>query len=280
MVKYRAAASAGVTAIGILGLVTVVAYPPHAWAQATGGIYQATVITTGSDLRFRNAGFAQALREVLVKASGEPRLRQDPRVDKLTQHADQLVAFFSYRDQMEGIHHHDDQGTYDRPFDLTVQFDWLSINAALAQLGEKPWLGARPTIVPVILLRGHDQPYKQQYLISDEEPAAGGQRESLSYCAQKYGLGLRIPSADDLAAWHVQQSVITNLTIPRTDDKFVVVGTLDFRLSTFGWLGIWKATWHGVDYGWGVSGVSFDKAFDNLVAGVARIASGHGKPDE
>jgi uncharacterized protein len=279
MRKHRAATPAALTAMGIVILMTPVAYLCRAWAQPTGGIYQATVVTTGSDLRFRNAGFAQALREVLVKASGEPRLGQDPRVDKLVQHADQLVAFFAYRDQMEGIHHHDDQGTYDRPFDLTVQFDWLSINAALAQLGEKPWLAARPTVVPVILVRGHDRPYTQHYLISDEQPAAGGQRESLSYYAQKYGIGLRIPSAADLAAWHVQQSDITVPSGSLAGDKFVVLGTLDFRLSTFGWLGVWKATWHGVDYGWGISGVSFDKAFDNLVAGVARIASGHGRPE-
>src|SRR5262249_35420962 len=116
--------------------MTVALRSPCTLAQTPGSIYQATVITTGHDTRFRHAGFAQALREVLVKTSGERRLANDPRIDKLISHADRLVAFFSYRDQMEGIHHHDDQGTYDRPFDLTVQFDWLSINSALAQLGE------------------------------------------------------------------------------------------------------------------------------------------------
>jgi hypothetical protein len=251
----------------------------RAWAQPAGGIYQATIITTGADARFRNAGFAQALREVLVKASGEPRLAKDPRLDALTQRADRLVAFFSYRDQMEGIHHHDDQGTYDRPFDLTVQFDWLSINAALAQLGEKPWLGGRPTIVPVIMVRGHERPFDKEYMLVEEEPTAEGQRESLSYCAQKYGLSLRVPSAADVTVWNAQTAETARPTGPFGTNKLVVVGALDFRLSSFGWIGIWKATWHGVDYSWGISGVSFDKAFDNLIAGVARIASGHGRPD-
>jgi hypothetical protein len=206
-------------------------------------------------------------------------LAHDVRVDKLTADADKLVAFFSYRDQMEGIHHHDDQGTYDRPFDLTVQFDWLSINAALARLGEQPWLGERPTIVPVLLVRGHERPFDQTYMLSDEEPAAEGQRDSLSYCAQKYGLGLRLPSAADLAAWNIRPTEVSKPVLSLGTRKFIVVGTLDFRLSTYGWVGTWKATWRGVDYSWGISGVSFDKAFDNLVAGIARIASGHGRPE-
>jgi hypothetical protein len=180
---------------------------------------------------------------------------------------------------MEGIHHHDDQGTYDRPFDLTVQFDWLSINSMLAELGEKPWLGGRPSIVPVILVRGHDRPFDQQYLVSDEEPAAAEQRDALSYCAQKYGLGLRVPSAADLSAWRVRGGENTKPAGSLAADKFVVVGTLDFSLSTLGWVALWRATWQGMDFDWGISGVSYDKAFDNLVAGVARIASGHGRPD-
>jgi hypothetical protein len=278
MQTHRAAAPILAAISALLGL-TLAWHPPRALAEPLGGIYQATVITTGSDTRFRNAGFARALREVLVKASGEPRLAKDPRVDRLIPQADKLVAFFSYRDEMEGIHHHDDQGTYDRPFDLTVQFDWLSINAALAELGEMPWLGERPTIEPVILVRGHERPFDQHYMISDEDPAAAAQRDSLSYCAQKYGLLLRVPSAADLTAWNVRPTETAGPIAPPSADKFVVVGTLDFRLSTFGWVGAWRATWRGVDYDWGIGGASFDKAFDNLLAGVARIASGHGRPD-
>jgi uncharacterized protein len=279
MKTYRPGVPTLVTVGVMLGLVAVMPLLPRASAQPAGGIYQATVITTGSDSRFRDAGFAQALREVLVKASGEPRLAKDPRVDGMVLQAEKLVAFFSYRDQMEGTHHHDDQGTYDRPFELTVQFDWSSINAALARLGEKPWLGERPTLVPVILVRGHERPFDRTYLISDEESAAAAQRDSLSYCAQKYGLGLRVPSPADLKIWNVRPSQFPRPSASAATNKLLVVGTLDFGQRTFGWAGMWKANWRGIDYDWGISGVSFDKALDNLVAGVARIASGHGRPD-
>jgi hypothetical protein len=274
--RRRPSAFAVFAAVALLRATQPVA---GALAQSSGGLYQATVITTGSDTRFRSAGFARALREVLVKASGEPRLAADARVGALTADAERLVAFFSYRDEMEGIHHHDDQGTYDRPFDLTVQFDWQGINAALARLGEHPWLGERPMVVPVIEVRGHERPFDQRYMLSDEEPAAAGQRESLSYCAQKYGIGLRVPSAADLAAWGREPALGAAGGKASAEGRLMVVGTLDFRLSTSGWVGAWKAAWHGVDYAWGIGAVSYDKAFDNLFAGVARIASGHGRPD-
>src|SRR6516225_12285908 len=97
---FRPGAPILVTVGVMLGLVAVTPRLPRASAQPAGGIYQATVITTGSDTRFRSAGFAQALREVLVKASGEPRLANDPRIDGMVPQAKELVAFFSYRDQM------------------------------------------------------------------------------------------------------------------------------------------------------------------------------------
>jgi hypothetical protein len=91
-----------------LGLVLATA--PSIRAQATSEFYQATVIVTGYDMRSRPSGFAQALRAVLVNVSGEPRLRNDPRVSALAAHADALVASFTYVDQMAGIKYHDEQG--------------------------------------------------------------------------------------------------------------------------------------------------------------------------
>jgi hypothetical protein len=262
-----------------LALMAASSAPRSAQAQLVGGIYQASVITTGNDTRFRDRGFGQALREVLVRASGEPRLANDARVDAIAARSSQLVAFFSYRDQLEGLHHHDDQGTYDRPFDLTVQFDWIRINAALAELGEKPWLGERPTIVPVILIRGHDRPFNRQYWLTDDAAGAEDQKISLTEHAQKFGLTTRVPSAADLTTWKIRTTNGFVSHLQSLSGRLVATGTLDFRLSTLGWVGVWHATWLGTDYQWGISGASYDKAFDSLFAGLARIASGHGRPD-
>jgi hypothetical protein len=158
-----------------LGLVLATA--PSIRAQATSEFYQATVIVTGYDMRSRPSGFAQALRAVLVNVSGEPRLRNDPRVSALAAHADALVASFTYVDQMAGIKYHDERGTYDRPHNLTVKFVPARIDKALADLGERPWRGTRPTVVPVLTVRGFTG---RSYLLSAENPAGAAQRQAFA----------------------------------------------------------------------------------------------------
>jgi hypothetical protein len=64
-----------------------------------GDPYQAYTNVTGFDLGRRQVGFAQCLREVLVKLSGEPRLEHDQRISEPAAHADTLVASFDYADQ-------------------------------------------------------------------------------------------------------------------------------------------------------------------------------------
>ena len=83
-------------------------------------MYQADAIVTGTDMRQRPWGFAQTLREVLVKSSGDPRLKDDPRTVQFAVHADRFVACFDYVDMMAAVPLHDDQGTSDRPHKLTV----------------------------------------------------------------------------------------------------------------------------------------------------------------
>ncbi len=162
----------------ILSAAVVGAIAPSVEAQERTDLYQAVAIVTGSDMRSRPTGFAQCLREVVVKVSGEPRLRDDPRVGDLAAHAAALVVSFSYVDQMAGIPIHDDQGTYDRPFNLTVSFDPARIDQALADLSEKPWRDERPVVVPAVIVRG----YSASYLLSAENRAltAADQRLSLA----------------------------------------------------------------------------------------------------
>src|SRR5258708_15146559 len=150
------------------------ASPAH--AQEADALYQAVAIVTGTDMRSRPTGFAQALREVLVKLTGEPLLLRDPRVAELAAHADTLVLSFDYVDQLAGVPRHDEQGTYDRPHDLTVRFDPARIDAALAALGEQPWRGARPAIVPGLAVRGFGAPY----LLSAESPAGAQPRAAFA----------------------------------------------------------------------------------------------------
>lgn len=261
----------------ILPAAVVGAIAPPAGAQETNSLYQAVAIVTGSDMRSRPTGFAQCLREVLVKLSGEPRLRDDPRVGELAARAAALVVSFSYVDQMAGIPIHDDQGTYDRPFNLTVRFDPARIDQALADLGEKPWRGERPVVVPVVLVRGYSAPY----LLSADNPAlaAADQRDSLVERAQEFGMTVHIPTEAELAAWGVTIKGFPSSQLPSPPDQALVAGTLEFEEAIPGWVGSWRMRWRGVDYAWRISGVNFDEAFRDIIRGVVRVASGHGAPD-
>jgi uncharacterized protein len=265
------------TSQAFLGSRLVAPKPAASCAPHIGAMYRASAIVTGTDMRQRPWGFAQTLREVLVKASGDPRLRRDRRVAELAAHADRLVSCFAYVDMMATVPLHDDQGTYDRPYKLTVYFDPARIDAVLAQLGERPWRGARPVVVPVLLVVGPKLP---PYVLSAENPAGAEQRGSFATAASRFGMKFRIPSEAELSAWGVTIDHFP-ATSPagKTPDEAVVIGRLEWSRTLPGWVGAWRARWHGADYAWGISGVNYDAAFRDIVRGVEQLASGHGTPD-
>ncbi|HLW61089.1 MAG TPA: DUF2066 domain-containing protein [bacterium] len=253
----------------------IAADTPSGRAQDVSDLYQATAIVTGTDMRSRPTGFAQCLREVLVKISGEPRLHDDPRISELAAHADALVASFDYVDLDAAVKIHDDQGTYDRPHSLTVHFDPARIDKALANLGEHPWRGARPVVVPVLAVRG----FTASYLLSAETPAGSEQRAAFANVASDFGMKLRFPTEAAFAAWGVTLGQFPSPQTASSPDQALVAGTLEFRQALPGWVGAWKMRWREVDYAWGISGVNYDEAFRDLIRGVVRVASGHGAPD-
>ncbi len=243
-------------------------------AEAVGDLYKATVIVTGYDMRSRPQGFARALREVLVKLSGEPRLDRNPRVAEIAAHADQLVAKFDYVDQMAGLKVHDDQGTYDRSYNLTVAFDAGKVDATLADLGEHPWLGERPVIVPAIAV----QRLTKSYLLSAENPAGADQAGSLATVAREFAMTVRIPTEAELADWGVTMARFPSPKAASSPEQAIVAGTLEFKEELPGWVGSWRMRWRDTDYAWSISGVNFDEAFRDVVRGVMRVASGHDGP--
>jgi len=240
--------------------------------------YQAFDIVAGYDVAAtRQKGFAHCLPEVLVRVSGEPRLERDPRVAALAAHADALVASWDYSDflvRMGPVH--DDQGTGpERPYDLVVRFDHGKTDAALRELGLPPWTGARPTVVPVLAVKG----FTGTYLLSAEVPAGAAQRGSLANAATQYGMPLRVPAEAELAQWGVTPGGFPSPRAASDDGRAIVAGTLVFDETVPGWVGSWRMRWHGADYAWSISGVNYDEAFRSLLRGALRVASGRGAPD-
>jgi hypothetical protein len=266
------------SALWATALVSALAAPAR--AEDVADFYQANAIVTGTDMRQRPWGMAQCLREVLVKVAGDPRLKDDPRVIELTAHSERFVAAFDYVDMMAGIPKKDDQGSYDRPHKLTVHFDPAKIDGLLSELGETPWHGERPVIVPILRVNGRKPP---PYVLSAEIPAGEEQRGSFANAAGEFGMAVRLPTAAELAAWGVAAD---HFPFPQTappeqrPTEAIVVGTLEWSETLPGWTGSWRTRWHGADHAWSISGVNYDAAFRDIVRGIVLLASGRGAPDQ
>lgn len=259
----RAAQSAAWVALSVC-LAT-----PAAARSLSPALYQATAIVTGTDMRERPRGFAECLTEVLVKLSGRPALARDPRVARLAADAERLVASYHYVDPRAGLLHHDDQGTYDRPHELTVRFDPEKTDRALASLGLQPWEGERPLLTPVILVRDRDP---EPFYLSAGTPRGVQMRAAMVRIAASHGLGVHFPTEAELDAWGLDTIGFPSPLHAAAPGRLRVVGTLSLSLKAGGWIG----TWASGEHRWQVSGVGYDKAFANLVEGAeALVAPDH-----
>ena len=120
-------------------------------ATAADDLYRAQATVTGQGEANRLVGFAACLEDVLIKVSGALKLAGDPKLAPYKSRAGDLVTAHSYHDQMSGTPTRDEQGTRDRPYDLTVDFDKTKIDDLLKTLSLKPWLSHRPVVSVMIL---------------------------------------------------------------------------------------------------------------------------------
>ncbi|MGA9867693.1 MAG: DUF2066 domain-containing protein [Acetobacteraceae bacterium] len=255
-------------------LFSLLALATTARAQDNPALYQSTAVVTGTDMRQRPLGFAECLTDVLVKVSGAPGLRDDPRVAALAAHAETLVDSFTYVDPRAWILPHDDQGTYDRSQELTVRFNPAKIDAALAGLGLAPWRGARPLLVPVIIVRRDQTPY----LLSAETTRGAEMREAIVRLASDDGVGVHFPTEDDLAAWGVGLVGFPAPLGTPPPARLWITGSLSWSVKALGWVGVWRVRLNGVEHDWRISGVGFDRAFADMIRGAVMLAHGPGTP--
>jgi uncharacterized protein len=250
-------------------------------AADEGELYRTTVFVTGRGEAERVRGTGLAFQEVLVKVSGDPRLAGDPRAAAMAKEAGALVVSYDYRDRMQGLALHDEQGTRDRPHDLTVHFDPAKIDAALAALGSTPWRGPRPRLA--VFLAIEDQ--QTRYVLVEDGARGLSQRQALAAVAAKRALPMVLPKEALLDAERLTYDALAAKAPPALAPATTMAGgdaalsgTLVWTEAALGWSASWHMAAHGRDYRWGVSGVSFDDAFRNAIDGALEILSGHGAP--
>ncbi len=244
-------------------------------------LYRAQTIVTGTGEPNRIEALGPCLEEVLIKVSGAQKLAGDARLAPYKANAKDDVSAYSYHDQMSGIPIHDEQGTRDRPYDLTIDFDPQRIADVLKQLGVKPWTLHRPVIA---VLAGLQQG-ANSYVVAADGDHGTDQRDSLLSTAAKRGVPVVLPTAGDLAKSRIEAaklakaepSSLASVIVGKTTEA-VLIGQLAWNDRKLDWSARWRMDWEGKTHRWQLRAPTYDEAFRRGIGGVAQLLSGNGEP--
>jgi hypothetical protein len=273
--------AAAIRALILAGLAMTVAGPGGAAAEEEGALYRARAIVTGQVEPERSRGFALCLAEIVVKLSGDPTLLHDVRLPPLQAHAADLVESFSYHDRMAGIPVHDEQGTRERPYDLTVNFDRAKIDALLRGLDRMAWTAPRPRLA---LFIGFAIGGNGRVLTSDSDDDFV-QRLALDDASEVRGMPIVLPSRALLAARAISYDLVAGAMPAPLDEAahalggdLALIGLLSWTDASLSWQVEWQLAWQGTPHRWRTQAENFDAAFRTGIEGAEQILSGHGEP--
>ncbi|RUY31742.1 DUF2066 domain-containing protein [Mesorhizobium sp. M7A.F.Ca.US.001.04.2.1] len=245
-------------------------------------LYSSQTIVNGKYEKNRQSGFKRCLDAVLVRVSGDQRLPAKPEMTALRDKAGTFVASFHYRDRMEGIPNHDDQGTYDRPHNLYCQYKPADIDPVLASLGSRPWLTERPRLAVFLATeRG-----TTHYALDAEDDRGMLMRESFGNAAVPLAMQVTFPTVAQLSQAGLDDQALRNAEMTKLDTLAkragadqALYGSLVWSDKELGWIADWRLVMAGKTYVWQVRGVGFDEAFRVAIRGAAQILSGNGQPE-
>ena len=250
-------------------------------AAAGADLYRAKVTVTGQGEANRIVGFAACLEDVLIKVSGALKLSGDPRLAAYKSKAKGFVTGYSYRDQFFGKPIRDEQGTRDRPYDLTVAFEESRIDDILGAVGLKPWLSHRPRLAVFVEM----EQGAKNYIVTADGALSDLQRDALLAAADKRGMDIVLPGTAALAKSNVTGAELRTAPFPalapiaaEQGGEAVLIGRLVWDDRDLGWATQWQMEWGGRTHRWQVRGVTFDESFRRGIGGAAQILSGNGDP--
>jgi hypothetical protein len=191
-------------------LTAILTWCTGAMAATGADLYRTKVTVTGQGEANRMVGFATGLEDVLIKASGAQKLSGDRRLAAYKSKAKNLVTAFSYRDQFFGKPIRDEQGTRDRPFDLTVDFDEGKIDDILKALGFKPWLSHRPSLAVFVEM----EQGAKTYIVTTDGTQSDLQRDALLAAADKRGMDIVLPGTAALAKANITGAELRTPSFP------------------------------------------------------------------
>jgi hypothetical protein len=266
----------------IVAIIGVIAMPLDAvLAQSTSQLYRTQAIVTGTGEANRQIGFRDCLRQELVKVSGDQKVLVAPDLAAMLERAGSFVFEFRYHDRLEGIPIHDEQGTHDRPQDLTCVYKPETIDDLLQSLGRKPWLGNRPQLGVFLAVRDA----KRSFVLASDGTESPYMAESLQAATIPLHMSIALPDQGQLASAGLDVVTLKQSEMARLDllakgigADTALSGSIKWSDADLGWVADWRVTHEGRIYSWQVRGVSFDEAFRNAIRGSAEVFSGSGDP--
>lgn len=233
-------------------------------AAADNNLYRGQTIVTGQGEINRHLGFAACLDDVIVKVSGLLRLAGDPRLDRHKASAASLVRDYSYRDEKGGKPKNDEQGTRDRSFVLTADFDEVGVNRILTSLGVRPWLAPRPVLGVFVEM----DPGARRMIVASDSHQVELHRQALLAAASKRGMPVVLPdvaalvglTADDLDPAKASHPKLAAISAMRGGEA-VLLARLIWDERALHWNAQWQLEWQGRVERWQLAAVTFDEAF-------------------
>lgn len=241
-------------------------------------LYTSKAITTGTGEKNRKLGFRDCLDRVLVRVSGDPRLPGRPEVETLRARGGDFVASFSYRDRLAGRPIHDEQGTYDRPHDLTCHYAPEVLNGLLADLGSRPWLGERPMLAVFLDVNRNG---KQLRVVADDFRDLA-MRDSFALGSGQLAMKVIFPTralASKISATDLKSPDRLVEAAKAAGGDLALSGAITWSDADLGWVATWHLADGGRTYDWTIRGVNFDEAFRIALRGSMQILSGNGAPE-
>ncbi len=218
----------------------------------------------------------------MVKASGDPRLADNPEVIAMSKTSRFAIREYAYVDLYAGRPIMDEQGTRDRPYEMTVYYRPDKINDALAKVGSKPWGKNRPKVMVVLKVRH----IARNYVLTSHGEFGGLMRESFDLAAYKYGVPIALVPGSlleeaGLGYDSLSEAKLVDLQAIATmaEADVVMFGVLKWEPKVLGWIADWHMRHDGKTHHWHIEGVNFDAAFRNALSGAAQILSGNGMPE-
>jgi uncharacterized protein len=250
-----------------------------ATAAEAADLYRAQTVVTGEGEANRMIGFTRCMEDVLIKVSGAEKLASDRRLAAYKAKAKDFVTAFDYHDQFSGKPKRDEQGTRDRPFDLTVDFDKGKIDGALKALGLKPWLSHRPVLAVFVEMEQGER----KFIVTSDGTQSDLQRDALLAAAARRGMNIVLPTAAELAKADINgtelsktpSSTLVSLAAGQ-GGEVALVGRLVWNDRELGWVTQWQIDRAARPHRWRLRGVTFDEAFRRGIGGAAQVLSDNG----